>query len=175
MFQIERLMVLHAPLLQDDIARKRCRKATIIISICVSLITLSSLDVYWLNMDVELSIETRDNVIPCFVNKAKSFIPLYDAYVVTFLFFYLLPVTALPIINLVLLFTIRNIINAQTALRFSKTASTGRGGQNKRNEINSSISSMIISIYTTICLSPNLLWIPITIGIFYSLNSLLFY
>lgn len=145
MFQIERLQVLRAPLLNEVIARKRCHLAFIIICLISFVIVLPDLEMF----------SHFNNVLnmPCFIT-SNAIWPIKYFYLVTCALFYSLPFTALPILNILLVITIRQMIKAHSALI------KGANSNNKRNEIKAAASSVVVSIFMSICLTPNISWIP---------------
>ena len=151
MFQMERILVLRAPLLHEHIARRRCRIATYIV--CIGIFLL------WLPAIYTFSIH-GSGVLPCFyTNEQAGSIDLLKYMLLgMWATFCLLPVTFLPVMDVILVYSIRQISKAHNALNLSKHNET-KSDKNISIEIKTAISSIIISIYFTLCLSPNLCWI----------------
>lgn len=149
MFQVERLQVLRAPFLHEHIARKRCRLTFIIICLCSFAINLSALEVF--------SIFSDGHTLFCFITSV-SILPMKYLIVVTFAFFYSLPLTALPVLDMFLIIKISQITKAHLELV------KGAHSNSKLNEIKAAYSSVAVSIFMSICLTPNISWIPVAYG-----------
>ena len=157
MYQMERVLVLRAPLLQEHIARKRCRVAMIICCISILLHTIPTLNAYSVNQQ-NINCYVSDSELMSINNLFKYF------YLMSLTIFCLFPVIALPILNIILICTIRQMNKFHIALGSSTAGANSN--INKSNEKMAAITSIIISFYTTICLTPNLLWLPLQFGAF---------
>ena len=151
MFQMERILVLRALLLHEHVARKRCRVATIIVCFVIFLLWLPAFHVFSFSVS---------GVLPCFFTPQHtgSIDLLKYMLLGMWAIFCLLPVTSLPVMDVILVYSIRQISKAHNALNLSKHNET-KSDKNISIEIKTAISSIIISIYFTLCLSPNLCWI----------------
>lgn len=148
MFQVERLQVLRAPFLKERIARKRCHFAFIIICLCSFVYALPALQVFSLNYLP---------FILCFISYDSN-LPIKYLYVATSAIFYFLPLTALPVLDVLLLIKIRQLSKAH--LKLIK----GANSNTNLNEIKAAASSVVVSTFMMICLTPNISWIPVANG-----------
>ena len=160
MFQMERILVLRAPLLHEHIARKRCRIATIIVCVGVCLFLLPAFHVFSY---------PASTIIPCFFHyeQTESIDLLRYVYLGMISISCLMPVTVLPVLNVILVYSIRQINKAHNALNLATRQNDAKSTNKKSIEIRAAISSIIISIYTSLCLSSNLVWTPSAFGTFY--------
>ena len=161
MFQMERILVLRAPLLHEHIARKRCRIATIIVCVYNILCWLPAFHIF--------SLSPNSQIIKCFFyyEQTESIDLLKYLYLGTFSIFCLMLVTVLPVLNVILVYSIRKINKAHSALHHATRQNDAKSTNKKSIEIRAAISSIIISIYTSLCLSPNLFWTFAAYGTFY--------
>ena len=157
---MERILVLRAPLLHEHIVRKRCRIATIIVCVGVCLFLLPAFHVYSYPIV---------GTIPCFFlyEQTESIDLLRYVYLGMISISCLMPVTVLPVLNVILVYSIRQINKAHNALNPATRQNDAKSTNKKSIEIRAAISSIIISIYTSLCLSSNLVWTPSAFGTFY--------
>lgn len=169
MFQVERLQVLRSPIGRQEAIKNMCRRCFAVLCAGIWLEVLPVLALY--ELDVPGS-ATR-----CFFAFPGSVPPLTVLYLASVLLYGLLPLTALPALSAALVLTVRRwsratlLLGLQPVLRRprldsdpslatnQKPESQKRVRLRHRGEVKAALNVTLVSLYTSLCLSPNLLWI----------------
>lgn len=153
-FQIERLFVLSVKIGSQNIAKRLCRRVLFIIGLFVCIILSPVLVIY----DKKLHIG-----IQCFFDIPGA-LPILSYFYLTIVAVYVLfPFSVLPSLNVLLIIIIRRWSKQNVKLT-SESAKTRQS--RTRHEVKAGITCALISIYTSICLLPNILWFLLLLGMF---------
>lgn len=162
-FQVERLLVLRVKIGNYDLAKKRCRQVLVIIDLLLFIILSPILVIY----DNKIHIG-----IQCFIEIPGELPLLTYFYLAIMAIFVLLPFTVLPALNIKLVLTIRGWSKENAKLINGSTVQSNITPQGRtRHEGKAAFICTLISIYSSICLSPNILWFLLLLSVLFLLSN----
>lgn len=188
LFQIERLLVMFSPIHQKHIIKMRCRRALICLPPVIFVSLVPVLFIYHLTLNAPS--------LPCFfelpgVLMAES---TYDSkksvanivkivmtyiYLVELGLYMCIPVVVLPVCSMLLPRRVNHIMSNSRRLKNpaeffeeNNPQSRPRGAKmrRQRTQVRVTRELVLISIFTTACLSPNLWWIPYGLSMYNSIQ-----
>lgn len=141
----------------QDLAKKWCKISVFIIGLIVCIVLSPVLVIY--EKGLHFGIE-------CFIDIPGAQAVLTYFYLVIVAIYVLLPFTVLPALNGQLFVTIRRWRQENQKLTRDSIKSIKTSQRPKRHEVKVGVICALISIYTSICLSPNILWFFLLFSVF---------